>query len=306
MAKWLDRLIDRQRATAPQSDPRRRPPSIAEQRAWLVRPLEFGGGAEPGTELTIAARADVRMGHSCLVVAGTNAIAAGVVLGESAGKKGTRAVRTVLVTHGFEAPFQIDRSLGNARAVPATLAELRASRDTAGDGWDFVQEASEALDIEGRTLSPKTLEEHAEEFLVEVLKAKGLRVGRQVRLPGTEDPDVLRLRPLRADVVVTWSERAKQHALIIEGEWTQPGGAQSAAQAYEYARRLQDPEASAPAGFEDFRFRDAVVHAVVVANRCPPTCLTAETLRVPRLTYAQFVARVGHDQLGELTPVGGL
>lgn len=304
MAKWLERLINRQRATARQTDPRARPPSTPEQRAWLVRPLEVGDGAQPGMELSIAARAEVRVGHSCLVVAGSNVVAAGVVLGERAGKKGTQAVRTLLVTHGFNEPFKIDRSLGNARAVPATLAELRASRDASADGWDFVQDASETLDTGNRKLSSKTLEKHAEEFLVEVLKANGLRVERQVRLPGTQDPDVLRPQPLRADVVVTWPHGDEEHALVIEGEWTQPGGTQSAAQAYEYARRLQDPGTPAPVGFEDFRFDNAVIHAIVVANRCPSTCRTAERLRVPRLTYAQFVARVGHDKLGELMPLG--
>ena len=66
------------------------------------------------------------------------------------------------------------------------------------------------------------------------------------------------------------TEGPRPHALVVEGEWTQPGGAQSAAQAYEYARHLKTPvDGEAPDGFDAFPFCEASIHAVVVANRCP-------------------------------------
>jgi hypothetical protein len=304
MARWLDRLINQQRDNA--GEDRAKPVARqAEQRAWLVRSLSASDVAEPGTPLDITARADVRVGHRCLVVTGTTVVAVGVVLGETVAERRTQAVRTMLVTHRLKQPFGLTRSLGGARAVASTDEEWQAVDYADPDGWDFVLSASQALDSSSRQLSAKTLEKHAEEFLVNVLNGvDDLHAERQVALPGTEDPDVLRPRPLRADVVVTWSNKSGAHVLVIEGEWTQPGGAQSTAQVYEYARHLQKPaESEAPAGFGSFPFHDATVRAVVVANRCPGKCLTAETLGVQRFTYAKFVALVGREQLGGLPAI---
>ncbi len=298
MAGWLDRLINRELAGA---GPRTKPVAPqTEQRAWLVRPLSPSDAAEPGTPLPITARADVRVGHRCLVVTGSEVVAVGVVLGESAVKRGSRAVRTLLVTHRLPQPLDITRSLGAAGAAPTTRHEWEAVRDAGLQGWDFVLDASEGLDSSNRQLSPKTLEKHAEEFLVKVLDGAGMQVRGQVPLPNTEDPDVLRPRPLRADVVVTWSDDTGPHALVVEGEWTQPGGAQSAAQAYEYARHLRTPGGEAPDGFGAFPFHEASVHAVVVANRCPQRCMTADALGVRRFDYAAFVAIVGRRRIGQL------
>jgi len=59
-----------------------------------------------------------------------------------------------------------------------------------------VLEASESLESGSRQASPKTLEKHAEEFLLEVLDGAGVQARGQVPLPSTEDPDALRPRPL--------------------------------------------------------------------------------------------------------------
>ena len=305
MVRWLDPLTYRQGTGARQSTPKKAAAPRLEQRAWLVRPLGPSDAAQPGTELDISARADVRVGHRCLVLDGTSVVAAGVVLGETAGGQRTQAVRRLLVTHRLDRPFQVTRALGRVRAAPATPADWAAVRDARISGWDFVMLASEALDSSDRELSAKTLEKHAEEFLLRVFDGvDGLHAERQVRLLGTEDPDVLRPRPLQADIVVTWSDDSGAHVLVVEGEWTQPGGAQSAAQAYEYARHFQDRNNdNALAGFAGFPFHRATIHAVVVANRCPGKCLTAEALGVRRFTYAQFVTLIGRNKLGQLPAI---
>lgn len=306
MAGWLDRLINPQRDSAGHG-PAKTVARQAEQRAWLVRSLSASDAAEPGTSLDITARADVRVGHRCLVVTGTKVVAVGVVLGEAVVERRTQAVRTLLVTHRLNQPFGLTRSLGGARAVPSTDEEWQAVDHADPDGWDFVLSASQALDSSSRQLSAKTLEKHAEEFLVNVLNGvDDLHAEKQVALPGTKDPDVLRPRPLRADVVVTWSDDSGPHVLVIEGEWTQPGGPQSAAQAYEYGRHLQMcGDSEAPRAFEAFPFHEAAIHAVVVANRCPKKCLTAETLGARRFDYAAFVALVGHKRYGQLCTIAG-
>lgn len=305
MATWLDRLINRQRAGPKHSTARTATAPQSESRAWLVRPLGPSDRPEPGTQFAVSARADVRVGHRCLVLTGSKVVAIGVVLGETAGARGTQAVRTLLVTHRLRQPFEITRSLGRARAAPTTSDEWEAVRDAGVHGWDFVTSASEALDSGSRQLSPKTLERHAEEFLIKVLNGvECLYAERQVALPGTEDPDVMRPRPLRADIVVTWSDNGEAHVLVIEGEWTQPGGAQSAAQAYEYAHHIQNvDDGEAPVGFGAFPFHEAAVHAVVVANRCPGKCLTAETLGVRRFTYAQFVTFIARKEFVRLPTI---
>jgi hypothetical protein len=297
--RWLDRLIDKQRGGV---GAQTKPVALqTEQRGWLVRPLGPIDAAEPGTPLQITARSDVRVGHRCLVVTGSKVVAVGVVLGENVAKRRAQAVRTLLVTHRLPQPFEMTRSLGGARAAPTTREEWEAVRTPDLDGWDFVLEASEGLDSSSRRVSPKTLEKHAEEFLLKVLGGADLQARGQVLLPNTEDPDALRPRPLRADVVVTWSDDSGPHALVVEGEWTQPGGAQSAAQAYEYARHLKTPmDGEAPDGFGAFPFREASIHAVVVANRRPKTCMTADALGVRRFDYADFIALVGRKQLGQL------
>jgi hypothetical protein len=56
--------------------------------------------------------------------------------------------------------------------------------------------------------------------------------------------------------------------------------------------------------FDAFPLHQATIHAVVVANRCPAKCLTAETLGVWRFTYdAKFVAFVGRNKLGQLPAI---
>ena len=79
---------------------------------------------------------------------------------------------------------------------------------------------------------------------------------------------------------------------MIEGEWTQTAGAESAAQAYEYARRIMSRGTLADGAFlfglDPNVVKKAPFHALVVANLLIAGCHTAQKLRVERMDYFDF------------------
>ncbi len=183
---------------------------------------------------------------------------------------------------------------GRSRARPIGEEELAALDDQEIEltKWHFVARASRELEATQYS-GDKTLEKDAELFVLELLRERGFsRCEQQVKLEGSSDPDNLKVKELRADVVGCSEDDGRRHFLVIEGEWTGSGGSQAAAQAYGYARRIKDPgpEAQGRTVFghwvEDVQ--DDAVHAVVVANVVPARSLTADQLGVARMTYLDF------------------
>ncbi len=200
----------------------------------------------------------------------------------------------MLVTNVLPSPIPLREPLGRSRARPIGEEELAALDDQEIEltKWDFVARASRELEATQYS-GDKTLEKDAELFVLELLRERGFsRCEQQVKLEGSSDPDNLKVKELRADVVGCSEDDGRRHFLVIEGEWTGPGGSQAAAQAYEYARRIKDPGPEAQGttvfGHRVEDVQDDAVHAVVVANVVPARSLTADHLGVPRMTYLDF------------------
>jgi hypothetical protein len=94
---------------------------------------------------------------------------------------------------------------------------------------------------------------------------------------------------------------------VVETEWSAPGGAESAAQAWEYAARLKHMGGFAD-GLSRLRLtttdlQRATLWPVVVADNLSEVSLAAEHLGVARMRYADFLALLRSGSFHRLTPL---
>ena len=137
-------------------------------------------------------------------------------------------------------------------------------------------------------------------------------VRQQLPIPGPSDPAAGQKepKPLKADVIASVGDSPTKPVLVvIEGEWTHVGGAESAAQAYEYARRIKERGTLAKGAklfdLDRAAVKRAPIHAIVVANRLLHDCMTAEQLNVELMDYFEFARHLRDRDFAELRTLAG-
>ena len=287
---------------------------------WVARQVpREAKDVRVGTDLRVKATNKVSLGHRLLIASQDRRelVGLGVVLGEPMKRKGKQYIRAVLVTHSFgKRSVKVGRKLGAKQGARRALdSELRVAKEQAKENtpFSFVYAAAAAV---ARQLTPGTTREiDSEALLVAMIEACGYEgVARQVPVPGPRHPptDTRGPKRLRADVIANVGGNPKRpELLVIEGEWTHIGGAESAAQAYEYSQLIMDAGALANGaslfGLSPRVVRKARFHALVVANRLLHECRVAERLDVKLMDYFEFADLLRHarfSRLEALSPSG--
>ena len=100
------------------------------------------------------------------------------------------------------------------------------------------------------------------------------------------------------------SRGGRPELLVIEGEWTHTGDAESAAQAFEYSSRILDTGSLAKGvrlfGLSRPATKRARMRALVVANRLLEGCVTADRLGVSMMDYFAFAKRLRSKRFSDL------
>lgn len=236
--------------------------------------------------------------------------ALGVVIGQPGHLKVRQHRREVLVTDRLpQSSVRLRRACPTTERV-CTTAEYREAIDRAARStYAFVREASEVVsdDLGG---AKQTEEGRCARFLVECAnRLRGFAGDTEVPVAATKGSTRTYVRHARADALIRVPDRAGRKAvLVVETEWSAPGGAELAAQAWEYAARLKRMGGFAD-GVSRLRFTTtdlerATLWPVVVADNLPEVSLAAEHLGVTRMRYPDFLAMLRSGSFHRLTPLG--
>lgn len=267
----------------------------------------------PGTVALVHTTSDVVFGRTVLLASesGRYIDAAGVVIGQTVRKKHAKNTREVFVTDRFPQQTVPNRERLTLAARVATARELSdyqeallANRKSL---YAFVRIGAERA-AEDLGPAQQTKETRCARILVECAKARGLAGKTEVQVKASPSSAKTGSRPARADAVIRLRPRGRrERIMVIETEWSKPGGAESAAQAWEYAARMKyeggvvgdrhEPEIA----LNDFA--TAEILPCVVANDVPDISIVGDELGIPRMHYVEFLRMLQRGSFNTLTPL---
>lgn len=285
-------------------------PLVAKQAAYDRVPYEK---LAPGQVALVHAPSDVVFGRAILLASesGRYVDAAGIVIGQTVRKKHEKNTREIFVTNRFpQQSLDTDKPL-KLTARSATARELTAYRDvlaaSAKSSYEYVRLAAEVV---AEDLGParQTKETRCARVLVECAKARGFTGDTEVQLQASLGSSKTGSRPARADAVIRLKPKgSRERILVIETEWSKPGGAESAAQAWEYAARMKFKGGIVgdlnEIGVASGDFASAEILTCVVANDVPDLNLVGDQLGVQRMHYFEFLKELRTGSFEKLTPI---
>lgn len=277
---------------------KRRQPTTADAQPLLVKQIAPRrvpyGDIRPGVVLKIHAPDSVVFGRTVLILSetGRHVDAIGVVLGQPNHYKGKMFVREVFVTHVLrQSEVAIGKPVAGSHRIATGREAITARANAKRSNYAFVDRAANLV---GSEMGParQTREQRCARFIAEC--ARELRFEAETEVPVTSSNDSGRRTYSRADVMICLPVATRGHRIIVvETEWSTPGGAESAAQAWEYAARLRKAKKFADGkkrfGLSARDIDRATLWPVVVANQVPTRSLAADYLRVERMDYGEFL-----------------
>lgn len=264
-----------------------------------------------GTVVLVRSTEHLVFGRVVLIAssAGRSFDAVGVVIGEPVHWKRKQHRRQVFITNLLPTSTVKLRRPAPSTERLATQAEYRDVREHARKSvYDFVSKAA-TLVMADLGPATQTTERRCARFIVECAnQLKGFEGATEVPVAGAKGSATKNIRNSRADALIRVPERiGRKRVLVVETEWKAIGGAESAAQAWEYAARLKHRGGFADGkrriGLSSNEVQRATLWPVVVANNVPDLSLAAEELGVPLMSYPEFLALLRSQAFQRLQPL---